>query len=219
MNSYKTIFTLIVAALVGACSDDEKDKTDTIVVEQTVDYTHAIDLGLSVCWADMNLGAESEDELGNYYAWGEIQTKDTFVLDTYQHFDSVYIYIGTEIQATNYDAALMNWGGKWRMPTSDEVQELIDECEWQWEWGTSFSTFGYRVKGPNGNSIYLPAAGGYYKDSDPYTLWSINDFGYYWSGSLVSKGLATFMRFNHNKASVEINDVYKGLSIRPVVEL
>lgn len=197
-----------------ACSKDD----DTIEPEPNVAYdTVAVDLGLSVKWANRNIGAETENELGEYFAWGEVATKDTFILKTYAYFDSVYIFIGKDISASQYDAARAIWGGRWRMPTIEEAQELIDSCEWTWEWGTSFDTFGYRVTGKNGNSIYLPAAGGYYKDSDPYNLWSINDFGYYWTSTIEYKSLSNLIRFNHNKASIEVNEIYKGLSIRPVV--
>ena len=220
MNKYKTLFIVALVAIFASCSDndDEKD-SDNSTVELTVDYeSHAIDLGLSVRWANMNVGAETEDDLGNYFAWGETEPKDTFKLSTYQYYDNDYIYIGNNIETTTYDAARANWGGKWRMPTKNELKELVEQCDWKWEWGTTFNTFGYRVVGPNGNSIYLPAAGGYTKDSDPSNLWNKNDFGYYWMSTLETKGLASLLRFNKNKPTIEINDVYKGMSVRAVVE-
>ena len=116
----------------------------------TINGHDYVDLGLSVMWATCNIGANSPEEYGDYFAWGEAETKPEY---TYENS----VTYGTD----NYifhDAAVENWGGSWRMPTSDEYRELIGKCTWLW---TSINgTKGYKVTSKkNGNSIFLPAAG------------------------------------------------------------
>ena len=89
----------------------------------------AIDLGLSVNWADMNVGAKYIEDYGNYYAWGETTTKATYYRSTY--FDTSGKYKnngGKTVLDPEDDAAHVNWGGSWRMPTKAEWQELLDNC-------------------------------------------------------------------------------------------
>lgn len=120
----------------------------------------AVDLGLSVKWADINLGASAPEDYGNYYSWGVIKEKGSYNRATdYEHFNSngKYYNIGKHISGTSYDAAHISWGGKWRMPAWDELQELYNSCTWAWT--TQNGIHGYKVTGPNGNSIFLPAAG------------------------------------------------------------
>lgn len=110
-----------------------------------------IDLGLpsGTKWATMNIGASSPSDYGNYYAWGEVRPKEKYTVDNLS-------YTGTKIDL-KHDAASANWGAEWRLPTRKELLELINKCIWKWTGG------GYEVKGPNGNIIFLPAAGCYYE--------------------------------------------------------
>ena len=152
----------------------------------------AVDLGLSVKWAPFNIGASKPEELGDFFAWGETSPKDIYSWETYKWCN------GSEVALTKYnselsfgsvdnrtmlslsdDAARANWGGKWRMPTRDEYQELEEECTWTWT--VQGGMKGYLVTSKiNGNSIFLPAGGAYSN--------SINNSagiqGYYWSSSL-----------------------------------
>ena len=102
----------------------------------------------------------------DYFAWGETEPKETYSWATYKWCD------GTDANITKYntadgktilepadDAAQVHWGGNWRMPTKEELQELIDSC--QWERVTLNSVIGNKITGPNGNSIFIPAAGSY----------------------------------------------------------
>lgn len=159
------------------------EPTDTISGEQvplSPSAGQAVDLGLSVKWANCNLGATSPRETGGYYAWGETATKEDFSLATYQYYvaekDSMYTPEGLkQIAGTKYDAARMTWGGAWRLPSRDEVDELCASCTWTWDSNTG----GYTVTGPNGNSIFLPVTG--YKNGTE----TFNEFtsGIYWSGT------------------------------------
>ena len=116
-----------------------------------------VNLGLSsgVKWATCNLGAATPEELGDRYYWGE--TTASMVNNT------IYVNVGDDISGNaKYDAARAQWGGNWRMPRYEDFVELAQEGTWYWT--TSNGVSGYRVYGPNGNSIFLP-----YSD---YHYWS-----------------------------------------------
>ena len=178
-----------------------------------------VDLGLSVKWATCNVGAETPEGYGDYFAWGETSTKATYTegnCPTYGLSISQLQsqgYIDSEGNLTaQYDAATANWGGDWRMPTYDELYELSTQCTWTWT--TQNGVNGYKVKGPNGNSIFLPAAGfrygsslysgsGDYLSSTPYESDSEHAYDLYFSSS------------NHG---MEYYDRIVGWSVRPVIE-
>lgn len=147
-----------------------------------------VDLGLSVKWANCNVGAEKVEDYGDYFAWGETEPKSNYSWSTY--FDSVN---GSSSNFTKYatnkktqldpedDAAHVNWGGDWRMPTKTEQDELLTNCTWTWI--TQNGVNGYKVTSKvNGNSIFLPAAG--YRIGS--SLYNAGSYGYYWSSSLYS---------------------------------
>lgn len=115
-----------------------------------------VDLGLSVRWATCNVGASNPSGYGDFFAWGETEPKSAYTKDNCLTFNQ-YLY---EIHGdSKYDAARALMAGDWRIPTSEEYRELIEQCEWIW--GCSGRHWGYKVVGPNGNSIFLPAAGWY----------------------------------------------------------
>lgn len=129
------------------------------------DETGAVDLGLSVKWATYNVGATSPEEYGDYYAWGEVETKIDYTEENYKFskkdeygFYEYELPEGlTDISGTKYDAATANWGNGWRMPTKLELIELEDKTTVVW---TNYNGVdGIRIIGPNGNSIFLPSAG------------------------------------------------------------
>lgn len=139
-----------------------------------------VDLGLSVKWATCNLGATSPEKAGNYYAWGETSPKSEFSWDSYKWTKKIKSTYGDEIlvrskynSASNLgtvdnktvldpedDAAHVKLGGKWRMPTKAEFQELIDKCEWTLTTRSGVSGFEVKSKS-NGKSIFLPFTGYY----------------------------------------------------------
>ena len=184
-----------------------------------------VDLGLpsGLKWAAYNVGASSPEEYGNYYAWGETGTKSTYTEDN-SLTDGLSIselqsqgYIDNEGNLTSsHDAATANWGGSWRMPTKDEQRELLDNCEW--EWTTQNDVNGCKVTGPNGNSIFLPAAGYRYGSS----LYNDGDYGYYWSSTPNDDD------YDYGAYGLDFDDGYvyvrwyyyrrDGLTIRPITE-
>lgn len=139
----------------------------------------AIDLGLSVKWASCNVGASSPEGYGGYYAWGETEEKSSYTYDTYAYYsdDAGWMNIGSDIAGTSYDVAHVKWGGSWHMPTVTQIEELVNSCTWTWT--TYNGVNGQLVTGPNGNSIFLPAAGYRYGTS----LHSAGGLGGYWSSS------------------------------------
>ncbi len=179
-----------------------------------------VDLGLSVKWAACNVGANSPEEYGNYYAWGEVVTKTDYSssncptsgLTTSQLRAQGYID-GEGNLTAQYDAACVNWGGKWRMPTKAEMQELEDKCTWTWTIQNGVK--GYKVTGPNGNSIFLPAAGFRYGSS----LYKAGSCGSYWSSTPDEDDLIAYsldLYSDYHDMHYSSRDV--GLSVRSILE-
>lgn len=196
--------------------------------------SEAVDLGLSVKWAPWNIGANSAGEAGAYFAWGEVQAgKEHFWWDSYwwmvegqyeaEHITKYqtednglradwYIksnFIGdgkTTLEKTD-DAAAVNWGGKWRMPTSAELEELSDKCTWEWKEGNQYaegSIAGYLVTGPNGKSIFLPAAGNGWGDG----ISSVGSWGTYWSSDLSTNATEYVFYLSFGSSSQGVCDGY-----------
>ena len=178
----------------------------------------AVDLGLpsGLKWANMNVGASSPEGYGNYYAWGETTTKSNYTEGSYQyHNGSSYINIGSNISGTRYDVARSQWGGNWRLPTAAEMQELKDRCTWTWT--TYQGVPGYKVTGPNGNSIFLPAAGCRYGTE----IYDRGSYGYYWSGTLYESYFSCYAYFlSFYSSDHYVFSYYReyGHTVRPVSE-
>ena len=184
--------------------------------DPTVSAGQVVDLGLSVYWASCNLGAEKPEEYGEYYAWGETKPKSSYSIANYSYFNNdtkVYTDIGEDISGTEYDAATVNLGADWRMPTKDEMQELIDNCIWEWTQINGIN--GYKATSKiNNNSIFLPAAGKYYSGTiiiyknEDLEYWTANksdaEHSYFVDKGILSTG------WMHGTLK------YGGLSIRPV---
>lgn len=198
------------------------------IVTYNYEYTPpvAVDLGLSVKWANFNVGATKPEEYGDYYAWGETTTKSDYSSgwETYKWCEgtnesftkyctnSEYGTVDNRTVLTpNDDVATVVWGEPWRMPTHDEMDELIDKCTW--EWTTYNGIAGQLVTGPNGNSIFLPAAG--------YENKYVGKRGYYWSASLSEDYLdyAYFIYFKEDGPNLwEYYSRCHGYNVRPVRE-
>ena len=145
-------------------------------------HPHIIDLGLpsGKKWACCNVGASTPEDYGGYYAWGETEEKINYDWDSYKYgrdYDDCD-YIGDDIAGTEYDVAAVKWGNPWRMPSFEMLQELVDNCTWEW---TSVNDVnGYLLTGSNGGTIFLPAAGGC-----AFYDFVLDGFdGYYWSSTL-----------------------------------
>lgn len=168
-----------------------------------------VDLGLSVKWAATNVGADIPTEDGYYFAWGEVDEKPEFWTGNCKTYDQ----LTTDIKSDpDYDAARAAWGKYWRMPTQEEVDELCRKCKW--EWTVDDGKNGYRVTGPNGRSIFLPAAGWRSGGNKEYA----GTHGVYWS-SVPSKtdnqkSYGLFFSVLHHNAGW-INRC-NGRSVRPV---
>ena len=197
--------------------DEPMVPADSILVS---DSHEAVDLGLpsGLKWATCNVGASSPEEYGYYFSWGETKTKSNYTNgnSTTEGLSFSRLYsrgiIGSDCNLTPaYDAATANWGSKWRMPTLDEIKELLNNCTW--EWTTQSGVKGRKVTGPNGTSLFLPAAGYRYG-----TYLNVADsYGYYWSATpdSYSDG-ACYLLFSLDGCNWGKYDRYYGRSVRPV---
>lgn len=186
-----------------------------------------VDLGLSVKWATCNVGANSPEDYGDYYAWGETTAKSDYDWDTYKWcngtFDSMTKYcknsnfgtVDNRMTLTSSDdVATVKWGSKWRIPTMEEIIELRNKCIWTWTFLNGIK--GCRVEGPNGNSIFLPAAGAYFTQG----LLRLQMACYYWSATLSSEdsGCAYVLNEEYNFHGSTGASRCSGFSVRPVTE-
>ena len=192
----------------------------------------AIDMGLSVKWANTNLGATAPEEYGDYYAWGETDTKQNYGGETYKWCNknnnltkyNTFSLFGSVDNKTVLDAeddvAHVKLGGKWRMPTSSEMDDLIstqNNSSYRWEWKTLNGHNGWLVTYlVNNNSMFLPAAG----FRDRTDLYFVGSFGYYWSSSLYSDDPygAYRLHFSYDGENRVNDNRYLGFSVRPVSE-
>lgn len=168
-----------------------------------------IDLGLSALWATCNVGASSPSEYGSYFAWGETNAKWDFE-NTYTLNDSPNI--GKDISETKYDVATVNWGNDWCMPTKSQWEELITKCNW--EWTTHGNHKGWKITGPSGQSIFLPAAGWYL---GKYGNTIAEKYCKYWSSTLSYEYSFDAYAYDGQDRDMEGYDTEYGMPIRPVV--
>lgn len=200
--------------------------------EYPVGIDISVDLGLSVKWASYNVGASYPWEYGDYFAWGETEPKDDYSWSTYKWCmgsertmnkyctNSSYGYNGftdsRTILDSEDDAATVNWGGSWRMPTKAEQDELRDNCTWTWT--TLNGVYGRKVtsnkEGYTDKWIFLPVAG--YRNVT--SLLIAGTSGFYWSSSLntVSPDGACYVGFDSQNVGWYYFIRYYGLSVRPV---
>ena len=246
----KALFVLLpIMAVIFSCNNANNE----VYVNTLEQEIEAIDLGLSVKWADRNVGASSPSDYGDYYAWGEIEPhykpgyaqskevniwkdgKTGYKLESYKWYQcsdtalyrppvfkyakSKYISDNmTDFKDYNYadDAARQNFGAKWRTPTTEEWTELIDNCKWTWTSQKGIN--GYIITGPNGRSIFLPAAG--YRENLKIHL--LGWYGRYWSSSIRPHTISSaYMAYfsDDSEGKMTSCDRYCGLSIRPVTDL
>ena len=179
-------------------------------------HPHLIDLGLpsGTKWACCNVGATTPENYGDYYAWGETETKTKYNESKYKYYkDGNYVSLGSDIAGTQYDVALVKWGGLWVMPSYDQQTELRENCSFKW---TSVNGIKGRVfTGPNGGSIFLPASG-YRLQGD---LYGGNSSGYYWSSSQdQSRSNYAYLLYLESRGiNSRQSNRYYGQNVRPVV--
>lgn len=145
-------------------------------------HPHAVDLGLpsGTKWACCNVAAPFPEALGGYYAWGETWQKDTYSRYTYAYTEDWIdeVKIGEDIAGTSYDVAHVLMGDAWRMPTVDDIKELMDNCRQEETRRSGME--GVLVTGPNGNQIFFPLPG--YRNYDEVE--NQGYYGFYWSSML-----------------------------------
>lgn len=210
--------------------------TVTVVQDTDVEPEY-VDLGLSVKWATFNVGALEPEDYGSYYAWGEVNTKSNYVWTNYKYRNNGDSYDNVKFNKYNTDSsygavdnkttldpeddvAHVIWGGTWRMPTSDEQDELRNNCTWTWyeSGNTEFNgVAGYKVtrdeEGYTGRFIFFPAAGGRNNTS----LYNVGSYGIYWSSTLCSYDMCGAWNLGFDSGRFYGYDYrYYGHSVRPV---
>lgn len=173
-----------------------------------------VDLGLpsGVLWATCNVGADAPEEFGNYYSWGECRRKIIYDVDSY---NTACRDIDKSISGNKkYDVARRRWGAPWCIPTKSDFEELDSLCNW--EWTAVKGIKGYKVTGRNGNSIFLPAAGGCVNDS----IYAAGVEGNYWSATpdSLDTNLSHFFYLNSNYVIMYCYYKIVGLTVRPVIK-
>ena len=210
---------LAIIALLVSCRTAEVNVANT--------STAMVDLGLSVKWAQCNIGAAAPEEFGNYYAWGETDIKEKYIWDTYKHCNGTstsltkycsyesFGHVDSKMQLEQHDdVATATLGDGWRLPTIAEYEELVNKCTWVWT--TQNGVNGYKVTGRNGKSIFLPAAGYRYNSM----LYSENSYALYWLNSLNDAGCyyAQCAVFYENNLQHNFKMRFYGLTVRAVYD-
>ena len=212
----KCVATVLLVAITFLVAGCEKEPNDDWV-----------DLGLpsGLLWATRNVGADSPEDYGDYFAWGETSPKSVYDWSTYRYCNGDYNQLTKYCSDSNYgyygftdnltilqpsdDAATANYGG--RTPTKEEWEELMDHTTSQWT--TQNGVNGRRFTGSNGNSLFLPAAGVRLGSS----LYYAGSYGYYWSSSLsTSYPYGAWHFFLSDDQYVNCDYRYVGFTVRAV---
>lgn len=183
-----------------------EDRTFTTAPADFNPDTDLVDLGLSTKWAKYNVGATDEKQLGGLFGFGDMTGFQTSI--------NLEDYASADIYKTDRDVANKVYGSWVTMPTIDEFEELFTECKKEWVEDTKNHVAGYKFTGPNGNSIFLPAAGT--RTQGNVSGEGLN--GYYLSGSInaTDNRFAMAYNFDQNAARRTTTPVYQALAIRPV---
>lgn len=209
---YKISIRVIVGCifmLCTACSEESLCPDEN--------HPHVIDLGLpdGTKWACCNVGAPQPEDHGGFYAWGETNVKPIYDGTHYQHGEvspQIPQQMGN-IAGSEYDVARARDGLSWQMPSSNQWQELIDYCEW--DWVEYKGCHGWKITGPNGNMLFLPAGGA--KGGDEW--YSEDEHGYYWSADYKrGEGPVEFYTNGGCRDMRTASDNYRfhGHSVRPI---
>ncbi|MBO5562193.1 MAG: hypothetical protein J5939_00575 [Bacteroidales bacterium] len=191
--------------------------------KQFINGHEYVEMGDGLKWATCNVGAATPEEFGDYFAWGETTTKTDYSWSTY--FDNPS---GDGVTFTKYamdkktvldltdDAARVNWGSTWRMPTDAEWFALLDSANFDWDWDDVRK--GYKVtskvSGYEGNSIFLPGAG--YMYDDIFDGIYAGNYWSSWNGASYGSEYALSVYFYSKEVSRILRERYNGLSVRPV---
>ena len=243
MKKILLLMAIVLPFVFVSCGDDKNEP-------DTPDKHEYVDLGLpsGTLWATCNVGADSPEQYGDYFSWGEVAPKGNYDWPYYKwahwEYDTISDHSYQVVEETWYkyfswnwtengiiegdgkmeldpedDAAYVNWGSKWRMPTLEQFQELLENCDWQWT--NRKGVNGQLVTGPNGKSIFFPAAGGRVDH-----LYNDGEHAYYWSRTLCSPNKlnleeasqedAYILSFNSWRNHVWYGFRFEGNSVRAV---
>lgn len=191
-------------------------KTYETSVCGNIDGHNYVDLGLSVMWATCNVGANEISEFGNLYAFASGTTEE-YDWENYP-YPEYKNYPGDLTLPSEHDTATLVWGKAWRTPTYEEFLELKTRCKWLWvAYG---DIMGCKVIGPNGNCIFLPAAG-----SNAGDFYEPNVHGMYWSSTIMISGPGANvgsnkrLRFRNGLVSLDYSHGPQvSMSVRPVLK-
>lgn len=218
----KQNFAILTALfLLSSCGNSQSSKgnrgtdadSESTTKEQTVSNAPGVDLGLSVNWAECNVGAEKPEETGYRIPLGNTSGSVKAVRG-----------ISTHVSNTQNDIAVVKLGDGWRMPTGNEMTELIEKCVWTAE--TVNGRNGFRITGPNGNSIFLPNTGDNFQ-SDALADYDyragdgndISSYGNYWCGTPVEPGPGLnhlHFNFSANEQQMMLCEPISLNAVRPV---
>lgn len=222
----------IASAFFSGCKHPEKQQKETTTTSKAsgsltgTDNGHDwVDLGLpsGIKWATKNVGATVPEENGDYFSWGETEPKivyaDTNCITYPKDFSSMLRERMVDADGNltkEYDAASVNWGEPWRTPTDNEYKELVENCKW--EFTELNGANGYLATGPNGQSIFIIAAG-YRLGAPPYQVGEFG-FGDYWSATAVKELNRVSCCFGYSPKSFgrRCYARYRGRTIRPVTD-
>lgn len=209
----------------------QNDNSEQIIGGKVLDGHHYVDLGLSVKWAQCNIGALKPEQYGKYFAWGETASKKTYSWSNYKYCE------GTDVTITKYnkssneglvddldklekedDAAVVNWGGAWRMPTKEECQELIDGTNNYWTdnyKSTNIAGYVFCSKDEKyaSDTLFIPAAG-YKLENYSY---DVNTWGNYWMATGEGSWVPLFC-FWVRSVYMNLFERSAGYTIRPVAD-
>lgn len=220
-------YTFIAVALFstflicGATYFNKPSQTDsTYISSNNVEW---VDLNLpsGTLWCSCNIGATSPENCGDYFAWGEIKSKDSYSWDNYIHSNNneqltKYNTLVSRPESINLepidDVAHAIWGEDVHIPTETDWYELVYNTTNFWT--TINGVHGYLITSQNGNSIFLPAAGEYIGNN----LYFVNEFGHYWSSSLLAGDEAVACKFVSSAIAISSGSRYLGFPIRAVRE-
>ena len=208
------LFCSLLALGFVSCGGDDNDDNENgsgSTSTEVINGHKFVNLGLpsGTLWAETNVGAKSKSDIGEYYAWGEIETKDSYKESNYKWSEG---YHGSVLLPED-DVATQKCGAGVHIPTKEQAQELVDNCKFVW---TSVKgQNGYKVVGKNGNSIFLPA-GGYYSPNPSHTKLVCIYWLNYHGGRLF---LDYTCAGTDDELCVEFNNNYNGQLVRPVASI
>ena len=189
-------------------SDMQDSQSTPIIKTDTICKPVDLNLPSGTLWGDRNVGAKSITDFGSLYAWGEVQEKNDYSINTYVGQQKP----SRKITSQKHDAATVFLGKNWALPTEEQFKELITECRWIWKKIDDHN--GYEIIGKNGNKIFLPASGWGQNTEIKY----INQYGYYWTSERSSSSqFARSLQFPKNGRGIVGNGyLYVGRNIRAV---